>query len=281
MRFWPVLPALALAGAPALAVQSPDPLTWTQMRQMQPEALTRRLFGGLSQMLHPFNPFPDAAGMPGGPAGYLYFLSRPRGAQTGGMCESDLVTVMFEIPPGSSGPEAPLRPRSLRVSTLHFVRDLALTRRSGPPSSGNDPQLDAACAELDPRDFPLMAVPSAPSSVRAVADLLEGARAGHSIAPIDCSAVRRDGSPITENDCLRELAALRAEDIERDQNCGTGPELWDHCLMVVLPPLEIEFDFRGQSGALARVRVFPTRSSRISVFRLGRNFREAPAPPAR
>jgi hypothetical protein len=261
----------ALLAMPAFGQPAP-PLTYTQLSTLPPEELGRRLLGEMSQILYLYPPegrasvpFPG----PGRPS-RLDFLSRPRAAEAAGICETDLVSVSYDLPVEAGILDPPIRLLGMSLTTLSFIDDLPLVRRGDARDRRGDAALDSVCAAADPRTRSLLRG-RGPSvrAVRAIADLIDEARTGRLPEGTTCAA----GAPDV---CLRTLAGLRAEDMERESICGRRLQ---SCSRVTLRPYEIELVFaEGLEGA-ASIRVLPLRAAPPEPFR--RNMRDAPPPAIR
>ena len=200
----------------ATASAEEAPLTWARLRSMPPEAVTRELFGefGRSLFLVP-GQIPDRDGRFIRPLRHLYFRSRPRASYRAGVCETDWISAEFGSVPGSPaapGSEPRARPLRLALLTNFIVQDLDKVRVGG-PSVDELPDLERACAAIDPTKTPSIIADSAfdiISTVPLVADLVATARAGRPLAPMECEG---DEGPMPEQECLRMLAALKPEAI--------------------------------------------------------------------
>jgi len=204
--------AFALA---LLALAQPaGTLTQEQVRTMPPEELTRRLFGDLGRVMFPWPVYEDRpyGGRRRLALGALSFLTRPYRTRLAGVCQTDMFVVVFERAFGALGDDPAMQPARVQMLTnSFFVSDLAQARSGEmtdnvPPSRG--------CTEIDPRTVTLIVANSPGQVVGAVqrfADLLDGARAGHVAAALDCQDPY--GAPLTEAACLAMLARYRAERI--------------------------------------------------------------------
>ena len=274
-----LFPILALAAATPAPAQ--EPLTEASLRAMPPDALTRRLLGEFGAVAFPLPPeqqmrVPDSHGMT-----WVRFLTRPRASFQQGVCETGFFTLLLE-PLGAPGPDTPLRARSISASGAAFiVQDVRAARTSTWPNWREDDlarlretpaALDAACAEIDPRQVELVFADHAHQVGRAVAlvaDLLESAGAGRSPAPAIC----QDGAGrrLSNDDCLGSLAALRIGSLNHvevlDGCWGMGRRgafaLGNRCLRARLwdpqrrDRIEIDFVFRWFRQELIRIDVRP------------------------
>lgn len=219
---------LALAAATPAGAQ--EPLTEASLRAMPPDALTRRLLGDFAAVAFPLPPEQQTRGPDDEGMIWFRFLTRPRASPEPGVCATEHLTIVFQ-PLGLPGPNTPLRPRSMAMTPAVFiVQDVRTARTSQWPNWPEDrldrrsdtrrnearARLNAACAEIDPRQIELVSADHAHQVGRAVAlvaDLLESAQAGRAPAPATC----QDGAgrPLSNHDCLRALAALRLESLHR------------------------------------------------------------------
>jgi hypothetical protein len=203
----PILLLLA-AAAPAIS-QQPRPLTQADLRDLSDEQLSRRLFGDIGAIMFPIRYRADA-GEARTPIRALQFMSRPRVSHRAGICETDRVTVHFELAP------LPLvdgvQPRRFELSTNYFVQDAALARQHRPPDLEDGRErfgLDSACAAVDPRQANISVAGDAhdvATAVVLVSDLAAAARSGRIAIPVECR--ERGGESVPEAECRAELARL-------------------------------------------------------------------------
>jgi len=256
--------ALLLAAAPAWAAPEPAPLNWARLRQMTPEAISRQLFGDLGQIMYLQPGQIPATDSFRRPFRDLRFLSRPRASYRAGVCETDWVTVEFRWAPGALGPDPAMRPRRIEVTTQFIVQNLAEARGGGPVVEEALARLETACAAIDPRDVqPIIATTAfdVTGTVAPLADLIEAARAGRALAPLEC--LGEDGEARGEAECLRELARLQPDKMFHawlsagcDRN-ETGLYCRNASVFDFGSAVEIRFEFRRGSAAPTRVFVKP------------------------
>ena len=255
--------AILVAAAPALGADRPVPLTRESVRTMAPEELARRVFGELGHVMYalPFRE-PRGSGASTMPLTALEFLTRPRRSYRAGLCETDSIMVGFERIPYALGRDPAMRPYRFDVYKTHFVQDFGQAREGGPPvDSAADQELDRACAAIDPRGVHRI-VASEPFSIVAgldlLADLVEAAKAGRALAPLDCQDV--DGKPVAESVCMANLARLDPRKLYLARS-GESCERSDpdhHCRLVKIfdrgESVDILFELRRR-GEQAPVRI--------------------------
>ena len=259
-----LLGLVAAAAEPAPRLDEDRPvLTRREVAAMTPEALTRKLFGDMAGMLYPVpSRLPEAGQrLRRGWLESLEFLARPRRASRAGICETDALRVAFEpawprilaMPtpdraktapkeapaPATAGTGAPrsiiddlpVQPRRITMSTRYFVHDVRLARRNEPPEEDAGPDLEAACASIDPREKPPIFASSdhdVGKGVELLSSLIDAARSGRLPAPAECRD--HQGARLTEQRCRTMLGqldvdALLAVDIIG--KCADGrPELF-------------------------------------------------------
>jgi hypothetical protein len=214
---------LSLTLAPAAPAEAQEPMTEASLRAMPPDLLSRRLLGESAALAFPLPAEQQVRGPDDFGRTSVIFLLRPRGSTTPGICEAGSLVVQFE-PLGAPGPNTPLRLHSMDTSRSSFiVRDSAIARSGSWPDvpAQSYAQLietqkgaDLACAGIDPRQVQLVYADGAGPVARAVAlvaNLLDSARAGRTPVPARCQDEQRQ--PLSNDDCLRTLAALRTESL--------------------------------------------------------------------
>jgi hypothetical protein len=277
---------LALALAAATPAPAQEPLTEASLRAMPPDALSLRLLGESAAIAFPLPPEQQTRGAHYDGMIWIRFRTRPRASPEPGVCETAVLTILLE-PLGAPGPDTPLRPRSMAMSPAEFiVQDLRTARTSMWPNWPEDildrrsdarriearGRLDAACAAIDPRQAEPVFADHAGQVGRAVAlvaAMLDSARAGRTPAPVACQDGA--GSPLSNGNCLRLLAALRVESlnqVEMVDGCWGMDRpgafaLENRCLRARLwdaqrrDRIEIEFVFRWGRQELIRIAVQP------------------------
>ena len=232
---------------------------------MAPEELARRIWGGLAHMMYPL-PYSEPRGrLSSMPLHGLAFLTRPRKSYRAGLCETDRIVVAFERVPFGVGPDPEVRPYRFQTYENHFIQDFAKAREGGPAVEEEGAALDLACAAIDPRKVDLI-VASTPfpivASLDTLADLVEAAKAGRPLAPLDCR--NESGESVEEPVCLRSLAQLDpAKMYHADYVDGCGrkePEIYCRWVEVWdgFKSLDINFEFRRGGEEPLRVRVRPS-----------------------
>ena len=215
--------ALALALITLQPVQPtaiPGTLNGAVLEDTPPEEITRRLFGDMSRIMYPAYPRRQrTSGSLGVRA--LHFYTRPYGAGLSGICQTDLVVVMFETSLGSlRRDDPPVQPARIAMyDNIYFVGDLARAR-------AGEVDDEPSCSSIDPREVPHISGSRSGEVADAVqdfADLLDGARAGRRDVALDCQSLQ--GRPLDERGCVALLARYRPERIHLIANvpgCGRG-----------------------------------------------------------
>lgn len=206
------------------AAQERPPLTWERLRDTPPQQITRELFGEFGEGLYLLpGQIPTRLGRFNLPLRYLRFQSRPRASYRAGLCETDWISVELEpVPPTLERLEPGVRPRRLSLLTNYIIQDLAKVRVGG-PSVDEMPDLERACAAIDPRETPTIVAETAfdiTGTLPLLADLIEAARKGRTTAPLTCQG---DAGDMPQAECLRLLAALKPEAIttaDLQNGCG-------------------------------------------------------------
>jgi hypothetical protein len=249
MRVLALLLVFLSIGGTALAQRGGVVLTKNEARAMGPEALTRRIFGGLAPIMLPV----VDRGQPGVPATRplrrLFFYTLPHGANWPGLCETGLVTVEFEPAGPLAGADTSVRPRRISSASRYFPFDRALLL--GRVSRGDDGEeeaedeerdeadearrADAACAAIDPRvtgNFGAQHDYQAATAVRLLLELAEAARARRALVSLDCSALGpRDAGP-SEAECIAAFATLDAAQLDWIATCDPPPAVVCHRLFI-------------------------------------------------
>lgn len=89
---------ILFAASGVAAAQQPRPLTRGDIRDLSDEQLSRRLFGDIGAIMFPIR-YPEPASEARMPLQALQFMSRPRISHRAGICETDRVTVFFQLAP--------------------------------------------------------------------------------------------------------------------------------------------------------------------------------------
>jgi hypothetical protein len=267
MRRAGALLPIALASAPAVAAEKPVPLTKESVRTMAPEELARRVFGDLGHVMYPL-PYsePRGSGVSTMPLRALWFLTRPRRSYRAGLCETDRIAVAFEPVPYSLGRDPAVRPYRFEKYENHFVQDFAKARTGDPVGDEEDEAaLESACAATDPRNVNII-VASSPFEIVAgldsLADLVEAAKAGRAPAPLDCRD--ESGEPITETECLKNLARLEPGKLYHAtfvEGCGRkDADIYCRRLAVwdVTGSIDVDFEFKPGGKEPLRILVKPS-----------------------
>jgi hypothetical protein len=226
MRFAVALVAIALAAGTGLLARDPVPLTKMTVRTMPERVLSRRLFGDLGQIM-----LPDVYhGHPGRratrPLDLLSFATVPRAANAEGLCETQWVTVYFEPAGPLRGADTPVRPRRVASVEGYIVRDLARIRADPAADAEDEPNADAACQAIDPRNAHRISGRSefhVQSGLRAVLALIDAAKEGRTLVPLDCSEAMMDGAPLGDAACLAAVGRLGIGDISGISACDSAP----------------------------------------------------------
>ena len=251
--------ASLLIGGCAAEASGPKPLTRDWLRSTPPEKIATDLFGELGRSL-----FLVPGQIPGAddrlplPVRSLSFQMRPRASYRAGLCETDWIRVELEPVPVTLALEDGVRPRRLTVLTNYIVQNLAKVREGG-PSVDEMPELERACAAIDPTGTPSIVAGSAfdiTGTVPLVADLVEAARNGRSTAPLQCEG---DEGAMPEVECLRMLAAVRPEAIATatlDAGCGRkATDVYCRTARTWHRDRELSIAFEMQRGGRVPVRV--------------------------
>ena len=202
--------ALALALAAVLATLQPaQPGPVMQLEEeAPPEEIVRQIFGEMGRILFPITPIRQASLPLRGVRG-LHFYTRPYAAGLSGICQTDLLVVMFEPVLGTGRREdSPVRPTRIQMyDNSYFVADLARARQG-------ETEHEGSCSSIDPRTVPLIVANSTGQVTGAVqdfADLVDAARIGRADVKLDCQSPR--GEPLDQTGCLKLLAGYRPERI--------------------------------------------------------------------
>ena len=211
--------AFALAALqPGQPPAVPGTLNGAVLEDTPPEEITRRLFGDMSRIMYPVYPRGQrSSGSRGVMA--LHFYTRPYGAGLSGICQTDLVIVMFEMAPGFlRRDDPPVQPARIAMyDNIYFVGDLARAREG-------EVDHEPSCSNIDPRTVPHINASRSGEVTDAVqdfADLLDGARGGRAGVALDCHNLQ--GEPIDDRSCVALLARYRPERIHIIHNvpgCG-------------------------------------------------------------
>jgi hypothetical protein len=194
------------------------------VRSMPPRVLARRLFGDLGRIMLPafFHGHPGRR--PTRPLGFLEFVTVPRAASVEGMCETQWVTVYFEPAGAQRGADTPVRPRAITSSPGYIIRDLARVRANPAGDAENESNADAACRAIDSRNEHSISGHDAfevQAGLRALLALIDAAREGRSLAPLDCSDAVMDGAPMGDAACLAAIGRLGVGDIALIGSCAS------------------------------------------------------------
>lgn len=264
----------ALAGALASQQASlpPGTLTAAELEATPPEEIARRLFGDLSRIVYPVYPRRQRT-LPMGGVRALQFYTRPYGAGLSGICQTDLLIVMFETAPYTlRRDDPPVQPARVALyDNSYFVADLARAR-------AGEIDHQSSCSEIDPRTVPLI-VASRPGEVTDAvtnfADLIDGARAGRVSVALDCQGLA--GEALDDRSCFALLSRYRPERIDSVSavpGCGRGAtDSWCSRIETSLDRHDTAYDdradrleiiFEGSRADIgppgpARVRVRPAR----------------------
>lgn len=227
------------------AAQEPAPITRIEAREMRPDALARRLFGDMAQILIPYRNAEHLNDAANEPLGQLTYLTGSRMTNVTGVCSSQLIALRFGlVDPQLSGLPSPMptrnsrtRPAGIDVTTFYFVIDPApdLRYRTQQPRPTALAPVD--CYGSDPRRVRHITADS-PEAVRnALLDLLpavEAARAGSALVPLVCGGLSRpDGPAMTEADCVTALARLEPGQLIEVEGC------YDYCVELTFPERRI------------------------------------------
>jgi len=262
----------------ALAVQSgppavPGTLTAAELEATPPEEIARRLFGDLSRIVYPVYPRRQRT-LPMGGVRALQFYTRPYGAGLSGICQTDLLIVMFETAPYTlRRDDPPVQPARVALyDNSYFVADLARAR-------AGEVDHQSSCSETDPRTVPLI-VASRPGEVTDAvtnfADLIDGARAGRVSVALDCQGLA--GEALDDRSCFALLSRYRPERIHAVSSvpgCGRGAtDSWCSRIETSLDRPDTAYDDRADRLEITfegpSVGTGPTGPARVRV---------RPAPP--
>jgi hypothetical protein len=230
MRLLALLLVLLPAGGTAIAQRSDVVLTKNEVRRMAPEAVTRRLFGGLAPLILPIADRGRRGVRPTRPLYRLYFLTRPSGTNWDGICQTDSIEVEFEPAGPAAGADTRVRPRRFVSTTFFFVPDPAGLRSPSRAEEPDDPasaqarweaRAEAACAHVDPRNVQLInASPEYQlTALRLLLDLTDDARAGRLAIPLDCSGIGPRDASMSDAQCRASFAQLRLGTVDLITGC--------------------------------------------------------------
>ena len=254
----------------ALAVQSgppavPGTLTAAELESTPPEEIARRLFGDLSRIVYPVYPRQQRA-LPSRGVRALQFYTRPYGAGLSGICQTDLLIVMFETAPYTlRRDDPPVQPARVALyDNSYFVADLARAR-------AGEIDHQSSCSEIDPRTVPLI-VASRPGEVTDAvtnfAGLIDGARAGRVSVALDCQGLA--GEALDDRSCFALLSRYRPERIHAVSSvpgCGRGAtDSWCSRIETSLDRPDTAYD---------------DRADRLEIIFEGPSLGTGPAGPAR
>lgn len=263
--------ALAFAQASQPAV--PGTLTAAELETTPPEEIVRRLFGDLGQMVYPIYARQQRTSRLSGVRA-LQFYTRPYGAGLSGICQTDLLIVMFENAPYTlRRDDPPVRPSRIALyDNSYFVGDLARAR-------AGEIDHESSCSDIDPRTVPLIVASRSGEVADAVAnfaDLIDGARAGRVDVALDCEGIA--GEVLDERGCFALLSRYRPERIHAVTSvpgCGRGAtDSWCSRIETSLDRPDTAFDDRSDRLQITfegpSVGTGPTGPARVRV---------RPAPP--
>lgn len=257
MRLAAALVGIALATATGLLAREPAPLTKVTVRAMPPALLTRRLFGELGSIMLPAFYHGRPGRRPTRPLDMLDFATVPRAANVAGLCETQSVIVDFEPVGPPRGADTPVRPRRITSSTGFIVRDLARVRADPAADGDDEPDADAACRAIDPRNAHVISGRSeyeVQAGLRVVLALIEAGKGGRSLAPLDCSGAMVAGARPSDAQCLAAIGRLGIDDISWIESCESGTP-GAQCHQVSAGEFEMRLVMEPNGSRLARARL--------------------------
>jgi hypothetical protein len=277
MRLVALLFVLLSAGGAAFAQRGSDViLTKNQVRAMAPDAVTRRLFGGLSPLILPIPDRGQPGVRPTRPLRSLSFLTRPSSTNWDGICQSEMIGVEFEPAGPPAGADTRVRPRRFASETYYFVPDPARLRPERPPEDAEDEdparrhgrwvaRADAACTGVDPRRVQLINArqPYHLFALPLLLDLADDARAGRPTVPLDCSGVSPRGAPLGEAQCRARFAALRIGTIDMAADCSVPMAVVCHQISIGGDQIEMRMTPNNQRLASAKIEAMIVVADRL------------------
>lgn len=201
--------ALLLCGCASLAAQRPsaETLSKIESRQLPPNEVIARVAAQMGDLLIYEPQALDAHRPPRRALDSLFFVTRPRATEIGGVCASEVVIVSFDRAGPARGAETAMRASSFSVSPRFALRDTApMPDLLEPEPISVD---EAACARFDPYAEAFFHAPDAPTA-RDAALLLSMLG---SIDPTTFTLTCDQG------DCAQRLAAARATRLSQASRC--------------------------------------------------------------
>jgi hypothetical protein len=245
--------ALPAAARSQEAGQAPGAVRLSQIRDATDEQLVGLFFG-------PVRTFPfvgyrnrDAQAVaPAAPVAQLRtslaFYSAMRATDYPGVCTSDWLTVTLRRTIGSTREDPAYEPSGFQLRPIFFVenREEAV---SGFNVTRREPyDRTRACAAIDPRrdGTPADSAYQFTKARALVESLGSEARAGRTLAPLDCSRMAGQGTPPAgEAACLDALRGLGENQAYWVQRCLTYREAPGGCIHVQTGSWFIEFDLNS------------------------------------
>lgn len=214
-RFSTFLAALSMGvgAAQASAAQEARAISKLEARALPERDVRRMVLQQLGDVLLSA-PAPRRQGS-GSPLAELSFYTRPHANQTGGVCQTDSVTIAFR-PTDTVTYDASTPTHVTGVSAQPMFR---VTRAIGPPQigdlePGDIPDADAGCARLDPRKTHFFAAQNEDAAVQGIWLLRAVARQARTDSPAfrpDCAGYR--------GNCRLLLAALDQDRVIAIRRC--------------------------------------------------------------
>jgi hypothetical protein len=264
MRLLALLLVLLSAGGTALAQRSDVILTKNQVRAMAPEAVARRLFGGLAPLVLPIADRGQPGVRPTRPLRSLSFLTRPSSANWDGICRTEAILVEFEPAGPPAGADTRVRPRRFTSGPVYFVPDPARLRPPPPDEESEDPvaadsrwnaRADAACAGIDPRRVQRIGATEEYrlTALRLLLDLVEDARAGRAAIPLDCGALGPPEARLSAAQCRARFGQVDVRAVDMISACDPPPGVVCHRLFVGGYQLDLVMAPNNQRVASAKL----------------------------